>query len=875
MIKCADDIKGVVLLACLVLVESIQLVIILGLVSSFIPFDTSSLAASLFLPYKNDLRPEREIEIYHAFIAVNICASAWGVYRWREHMGSLGFQENIKRLILADGGWVLLQLFAAFKIFIYGDPWWARGLLYAALAGSVLSRVCWSRLSAHVPVIRFNSLKSIKVWDQKYLWWTLWVTATLLQVLILVNGYFPQVPLRLYGLFIIATVILGAFSLRRFTEEAYSKGFILVETGITCLLLSAAYKVVVYSPRGMLAQYCFYVLSVAVVLNKIFYTRIARAAQEVYGLFTYQQNAVVVRTAADFAFMALIIAMVYIPDPLAVLAKIFIGEQFNHMDHFVMAPGWAYVSGAVLNVEVISRYGAGLPMVLAFLSKALGGFSYLNILILGEYITIAYLLASYIFLRVWLKNILLSMAAIFVLIKLQMFYSLAYPQPYTYLSAMPVRFLFDIIFMFCVLGHVKSHKRIYLYLAGLSCASALFYMMETGLYLTAAFYAYLLLRVMIRSTGIIEALACALAVPAAALGLFWLQAGAHIFTIDYWHNTLEWGKYFTNGLRDGPFYGGLPYKQFWDLLIGFLFPVVYILTITIVGTLCAQGRIPVSNLLVVIICIYGLGCHHYYVGMSTLNNYYMRSLPFVFALFFWIHWALSLIRKQLRRAISAVLVVFCAFCLWTNHHFLGFPNIFNFSRNPLIDPLVAETLPDGGPYFNHKLRGIPEDMKMPLNSLGVKDEDIRFEYNFDSQEDLKQYYLNEINFNEDAALIQSLVPPDQPAALLGSFETEMLMQANRRPLFYYYSSFSRPMHARTFPTFEIMNQKHLDKYISQLENAVSPYLFMERIYLNQDVPSRYWQNNEGLMRLLSYVRQHYSVIRQGKYLVALKRNQGL
>ncbi len=879
------DLRRAFLLAGLVFVESVQLVIVLGLISSFVPIAADPFNAALYQRYKDVLKPERETGIYHAFIAAGILAQGAVAYSFRARLHDAVFLDQVKRLLLVDGCWVALQLFAIFKMLIQHDSWWARGILYAALAASFLTRVLWRYVAPHVPLFKLPSFK-IREELAHAGWWILWVTGITIQAGVGINWLsalsFERQPVFLYAAVMAIMCAAAVLSFKKFNVcREYSRAQIVTEGIIAFLLLSAVFKIIVYGPRNTLAIHAAYVLLAAAVLNKFFWSHVAAAGRSVYAFAADPANRRVLVTLADAGFIVLLIAMVYIPDLEAVEAKMYIGEQFHHMNHFIMAPGWAYVSGCVLNVDVTSRYGVGVPVVLTTLAKLFGGFSYLNIIKVVMSLSIVYYVAAYVFLRLWLKSVLLAAAAMLMLIKLQMFYSLAFPQPFTYPSATPARFMFDIIFMFAILAHVGQQRRLYLWLAAVSCSAAIFYMTETGLYLTAAFYMYLCvhavapaLRIWLFSSrrNILDVLSCVVFVPVGAFAFFWMEAGAHVWTQQFWYNMFEFSKQFTAGLASGPFYGGLPYGQFWDLLVGVLFPALYVLTILVVGTLCVQGRLPPAHLLVCVLAVYGLGAHHYYIVMSTLNNYYMRSLPFVFVMFYWIRMASDSLRPALRLKLLLGLLLFCGYALWTNHHYLSYPNIFNFSRNPMIDPLIAETLPSGGTYFHHKVRWVPESLKTPLNSEGKAEEGIKSEADFGSDEDLKAYYKKESDLGEDAGLIRSLTTPREPAALISSFETEMLMQAGRKPLFYYFSVFfSRPLAMRTLGNTEIYTTKQLARMIAQLEKASSPYVFMERIFLRTDIPAQYLYDEEGLMALLSYVKIHYRPYRYGKYLVAMKR----
>ena len=162
---------------------------------------------------------------------------------------------------------------------------------------------------------------------------------------------------------------------------------------------------------------------------------------------------------------------------------------------------------------------------------------------------------------------------------------------------------------------------------------------------------------------------------------------------------------------------------------------------------------------------------------------------------------------------------------------------------------------------------------MPLNSLGEKDEDLRIEKDFSSDEELKAYYHKETDFSQDVRLIQSLAPPQQPVALLSNYETEMLMQADRKPFFYYFRIFgSRPLRMRNFGSLDIWTKKEMNRLIGQLESARPMYVFMERIFLANPTPAQYTAYDPALMGVLDYVKSHYQPYTYGKYLVAMKRN---
>ena len=115
--------------------------------------------------------------------------------------------------------------------------------------------------------------------------------------------------------------------------------------------------------------------------------------------------------------------------------------------------------------------------------------------------------------------------------------------------------------------------------------------------------------------------------------------------------------------------------------------------------------------------------------------------------------------------------------------FTGYPNLLNFSRNPIIDPLVAQRVGHDSPYFNQLYADFPESLKLPLNSLGQKDEGLKFEKDFNTHQQLIDYYKKETDFSSDAGLIQRLTPAGSRVALLSSFEVMILDQAKPHQLF--------------------------------------------------------------------------------------------
>ena len=73
------------------------------------------------------------------------------------------------------------------------------------------------------------------------------------------------------------------------------------------------------------------------------------------------------------AGMVLIPLIIWVPDVEGAVARMFCGEHFHHMDGLLMSAGWAHVSGNILGVDTISRYGIGAPILVSEIAQRLLG----------------------------------------------------------------------------------------------------------------------------------------------------------------------------------------------------------------------------------------------------------------------------------------------------------------------------------------------------------------------------------------------------------------------------------------------------------------------------------------------------------------------
>jgi hypothetical protein len=699
----------------------------------------------------------------------------------------------------------------------------------------------------------------------------------------------PEREMLFLRFFVVTAIVMQAAGVwifrRKLKDEALIRKLIplvIFDAILVFFLLSAAFKSIIYDYRAVMAHRAFDVLLVIAVASKIFWPWLCDLGRTFYGFFTREENLPALKKLGDVVFPALIFALIFIPYPSAVVMRSFVGEQFHHNDSYIMGPGWAFLKGNLLNMDVISQYGLGMPVFLSMAAKIFfGGFSYENIFLVLMWACIVYYLLAYFLLRKWVGNPWLVMAALMLGIKWQMFHTGVFPIVFTYGSATVTRFYFDIFFLILIFFHLRHYHKALLMAAGATAGVAMFYISSDGLYLVATFYCYLLIHLAVPRFR--EKLFAqkpdwfflplyAVVAPLVTFACMWWLEGPRLFSPEFWYNMGEFIQYFLSGFGVTPMSESLKYRYFLASFTGFLMPLGYVFTMIAAGSLIYFRKWKDENLFIIVLCVYGLGIYHYYVARSAVTSYDTVCLPFVYILCFWVKtWADHLPRARANALITGVFLL-SFYALFTNHNFMCYPNAFSFSRNPMTDPVVAQRLSTGLPYFNHLFVETPEQLKLPANSLGEKDEKLYFEKDFNSDDMMVSYYSREADFKEDAALIAQLTPKDAKVPVISSFEIKMLMQADRAPFFYYFPLvISRPMHMRMFPVTSMYTVKHFKKTIGQLEGARPEYIFLERIFLERNVPQAYYENDPALMALLDYVFKNYAPAAQGKYLVAMKR----
>ncbi len=588
--------------------------------------------------------------------------------------------------------------------------------------------------------------------------------------------------------------------------------------------------------------------------------------------------------AGDLLAVLFIFLVIYIPDPEAVAAWLYMGEQFHQWDGNFMGVDYGLCNGLLPDVDIVSTYGFGLPVMMAGLMKLFGGFGYTNVVKGLCWGGILYYSLWYFLLRRWFVSGLLAFAAIIVGLRAQMFDPVEIPIIWQQVPASIFRYCFDIFFFWAIYKHLHSRRRIFLVLAAAAAGAGLYHMMSTGALLLACLLFYIGMHIVIPSLrphvlrspkdGIFLVLVV-LSVPALMLLGTWLTVGHNALTRSFWLNVTEYNNTFYNLLATFPLTDSLKRKEFLFFTGGLAYPLLYMGTVLYIGTMAFIKKLEPKFILAALVGVYGLCLHSYYILVST--KYLQIGLPGIFLLFFWLDhiMALRLSPAWSRRTRRTVLGI-SLYMLLTAPMFTAYPHLLNMSRNPIVDPRTAQRVGHDSYYFNQLYVDFPEGLKLPVNSLGETQEGLKYEKDFKTHQELIDFYRKDTDFSVDAALIRKFTTPGSRVALLSSFEVLILQQAQRKPFFYYFPLLnSRPMRMRSFMASagSIVTKDNVAKTIGELEARKPEYVFMERIFLTPQVPMWYAYGFEETIDILRYVLKDYEPVETGHYLVAMKRKQ--
>jgi len=574
-----------------------------------------------------------------------------------------------------------------------------------------------------------------------------------------------------------------------------------------------------------------------------------------------------------------IFLVVYMPDLEAVVAMNYMGDYFHNWDVQLFGAVYAITKGLVPGVEVITTYGFGAAVMTAKIVHWMGGFDYVKVFAIVMWVGIIYFILWFLLLRRFLASGLLAFAAIVCAMRMEMFHLLVAPFVWSVVMASVFRYCFDIGIFWMLWMHIQTRRIFFLAAGAFFVSLGLYHLLTTGLSMFLMFGLYVTASAFMPALGggrdrlLWRNHALVLASVFVWSGLwFYLTVGKHCLEGAFWQNLVEYNSYFIRGIFSDLLTTPLVRKEYFMGIVGLLYPVLYLSTFLYAAGNAALGRVQGRDVMAGLLALYGLEIHSYYIQIAS--QWYSVGMPGVFVFFYWIGKVLEKAPLLWRNRIAWGLVVAVLYCLVTDRMFTGYPNLLNFSRNPIVDSRTAFRVGSDHniPFFHQMLTSYPDAYKLPFNSIGEKDEQLKFPEDFADDAALKAYYEKETSFPEDAALIRRLTPEGASAAVLSSFELLLLERADRKPFFYYYPLLNSVlMTGRIFMVTGLFSYPQVQKVIDQMETQKPEYVFMERIFLTPQVPLNYFYDYPDLVTLIQYVRSKYEPVETGKYLAAMKR----
>jgi len=610
---------------------------------------------------------------------------------------------------------------------------------------------------------------------------------------------------------------------RRLGEDGLWRRFspyICTMTGIVFIQIFAIFKMFLWG-NPWWARYLFYVTLGFAILARIFWPEFWRFIS----WFWTQLTSRTIPRWGGFLLEAggifILFVLIFTPDLSEVLARMFSYDKFYHLDSFIMSPAWGYHNGLILNKDVVSEYSLTIPIVFDWLMKLAGGFRYVNAVCFLVGLSAIYYFLLYGLWRYWLGSFGLSFFAVVVSLKLQFFHWGVVPLIWIYPSAAPIRFLPDVFFLFFILRFTQGLGMRWLAAAAIVNGLTFAWIMDVGVYMYAALLVAGAACVYQRGSKVYPQVLGLLLVPwIAALGVLNVFYGSLVWQNNFWQNTFEFAGLFLQGWGALPITEGLKDKQFFAFCMGFMIPAAYLGTLlySLGMFLYRQSR---QHLFIGLVCVYGLGLYHYFIHRSGVTSYYAVVIPFIFVLLFWLQALLRRCKGHWQKGLKILLCTWALAALTTGYLFTYYPNALNLSG-----------------------------------------------YDWSAE---KKFYAQNFNFSQDASLIDALTAPGEQVALISSFETKILMQADRRPFFYYFPMMeSEHMQGDKLRGVYLHTYARLSRTLRQLQEQKPSHIFIQTRLFEGPEAKSYEDSHEGFKQLMLFIRMHYQFQRSGQYLTALK-----
>ena len=530
----------------------------------------------------------------------------------------------------------------------------------------------------------------------------------------------------------------------------------------------------------------------------------------------------------DAIYLAVLFAIIWVPDPAIISAYAFMYDHNLHADTFVMTPALVSYLGGTPNIDVFSFYGASLPAFLAWIAHGVGGLTYeLWSTVYVAAIFIFYALV-YIFFRLMSVHCLASFALTAGAFWAQCLHESLAPFPLNFPSGSVLRYFYFIPTAICLLFYSKKEKRSFLSYAAVLTGISMTHFWDTGIYQYIALSIYALavsIEFCVRPWKVDWLnLRILMTVPLITMLLvLWIVSRGHCFSATYWVNSFDQIWMTQQGWLANPVNGLWLQGNVWHITGAFLFPALYVVAGGFLLAHFLSSSFPKKEAVYVFITVFGALLYCYYMLHSVGTAYLNLSIPAGILLVWCSRPLFTPLSGQHKGMCAGVLALIVGVVLMINPSFVAYPNIF-CRKQPPWSTLVSE----------YKLK----------SDLSI-----------------------------DARMIAELIPVGQKAAVISSYETRFCLEAKRMPMLYYVPVFrGSDLEGDGFNGTMMYTPDILKRNLFAIDANDPKYIFVESRILEKKLRPEIYGYSYSLRNFLNPIMQFFHPYRKGHYLTALRRN---
>ena len=128
------------------LLSAIETLIVIGIISFYVPFKNDSALADIFFHYRKGFVPECELQLYGTGIMLAGIFFIGMLYFFGKRLSHPNFIKSLSPYIIVNAVIVMIEMGIIFKLIVTPTHSVAWGFLYGLLSFSLLIKIFWSEI---------------------------------------------------------------------------------------------------------------------------------------------------------------------------------------------------------------------------------------------------------------------------------------------------------------------------------------------------------------------------------------------------------------------------------------------------------------------------------------------------------------------------------------------------------------------------------------------------------------------------------------------------------------------------------------------------------------------------------------------------------